>query len=229
MSVGLSPLFSLALHEEKRLWKEKEEVDEGRKGVAPHGPGEGNSCHVTPETMPRPQNGLFSLSTYVELTELDVRTLEDLGDGGGVGDEGGGRGLADRGHGAEGGEGTVGDPGHEVVRVLVLEVVDRGLNVAHGELAAVRDRDGEVLAHGGVDGGKERAALEEGRGEVRDVGRGVGAVARGDEGGVAGGEEVETREGDHVDRELAEVRVEHTGETERRCCQLEYQESLAHR
>lgn len=152
----------------------------------------------------------------VELLELDVRTLEDLGDGGGVGDKGGRSNLADGGNGAESGKGTVGDPGNEVVRVLGLVLVDRVLNVAHRKLAAVGDRDGEVLAHGGVDGGKERAALEESSGELGDVGGGVRAVRRGDERGVAGSEEVETGEGDHVDGKLAEVRVEDTGEAEGR-------------
>lgn len=146
--------------------------------------------------------------------------LEDLRDGGGVGNKGSGSNLADGGHGAEGGKSAVGDPGDKVLRVLGLVLVDRVLNVAHRELAAVRDRDGEVLAHGGVDGGEERAALEEGVGELGDVRGGVGAVRSRDERGVAGREEVETREGDHVDGELAEVRVEDTGEAEGRWGQV---------
>jgi len=156
----------------------------------------------------------------VELAELRVRALEDLRDGGGVGDKGGRGSLADRGHSAEGGKGTVGDPGDEVGRVLALVVVNGGLNVAHRQLATVGDRDGEVLAHEGVDGGKKAAALEEGGGELGDVGGGVSAVSRGNKGSVTSSEEVETREGDHVDGELAEVRVEETGEAEGRCCQF---------
>lgn len=145
-----------------------------------------------------------------------MRALEHLRDGSRVGDEGRGRKLANGGHGAERGERAVGDPGDERVRVLVLELVDRVLNVAHRQLAAERDRDGEVLAHSGVDSREQAAALEEGRREVGDVGRSVRAVRRRHKRRVAGSEKVQTGEGDHVDGQLAEVRVEDTRETERR-------------
>merc|ERR1719440_1214677 len=70
------------------------------------------------------------------------------------------------------------------------------------------DSSGEVAAVAGVRGAHHVLGVESLLGELGD---GEGAVllgATGSEGGEANHEEVETREGDEVDSELAEVGVE---------------------
>ncbi len=63
--------------------------------------------------------------------ELVTDTLEELLDGGGVADEGGGHLETTRGNRAEGGLDVVGDPLDEVGRVLVLNIAHLVLDLLH--------------------------------------------------------------------------------------------------
>jgi hypothetical protein len=67
-------------------------------------------------------------------SELVTNTLEELLDGGGVTDEGGGHLEATRWDGAECGLDVVGNPLHEVGVVLVLDIAHLILNFFHGDL-----------------------------------------------------------------------------------------------
>ena len=67
-------------------------------------------------------------------SELVTNTLEELLDGGGVTNEGGGHAEAARGDGAKSSLDVVGDPLDEVGAVLGLDVAHLVLNLLHGDL-----------------------------------------------------------------------------------------------
>jgi hypothetical protein len=71
-------------------------------------------------------------------SELVTDTLEELLDGGGVTNEGGGHLEATRGDGAESGLDVVGNPLNEVGVVLVLDVAHLVLNLLHGDLTTAK-------------------------------------------------------------------------------------------
>ena len=168
-------------------------------------------------------------------SELVADTLEELLDGGGVSDESG-RHLETTGRdGAQGGLDVVGDPLNEVGLVLALDVAHLVLNLLHGDLSTAIE--GSVLEQKRVEQIENRGHIQDGRaGEVTTVTEvrsshhvlGVehllGQLRNGDgteRVGAAAGqrseanhEEVETRERNHVDGQLAKIRVELTGETE---------------
>lgn len=164
-------------------------------------------------------------------SELITDTLEELLDGGGVTDEGRGHLETTGRNGAQGGLDVVGDPLDEVGLVLALDVAHLVLNLLHGDTSTAKYLLAGVMQsmqeENSQDGGAgEVAAVAEVRGShhVLGVEHLLGQLGNGDgtEGvGAAAGqrseadhEEVETREGNHVDSQLAEVGVELTRETE---------------
>ncbi|EPY39693.1 hypothetical protein AGDE_04235 [Angomonas deanei] len=147
-------------------------------------------------------------------SELLTDTAEHLLDAGVVTDEGDGHLETLGGNIADGGLYVVGDPLDEVGRVLVLDVEHLLIDLLGGHATAEERGGGEVAAVAGVGGlhhvlGVEHLLGELGHGETAVL---LGAAAG--EGGEAHHEEVQTGEGHEVDGELAEVRVELTGEAE---------------
>lgn len=147
-------------------------------------------------------------------SELIADTLEQLLDGGGVTNEGGGHLEATGRNGAESGLDVVGDPLNEVALVLVLDVAHLVLNLLHGDLTAEESGAGEVTAVTEVRGSHHVLGVEHLLGELGNAEVAVLRAATAGQGSEADHEEVQTREGNHVDGELAKVGVQLAGETE---------------
>lgn len=146
--------------------------------------------------------------------ELLADTLEERLDRGRVADEGR-RHLEATGRNVTLSGGNVsGDPLDEVGRVLGLDGLELVLDLLHRNLTAVDAHDGEVAAVTGVRSSHHVLGVEHLLSELRNRDSAVRSRATRGEGRKADHEEVETGEGNHVDGELAEVRVELTGETE---------------
>lgn len=146
-------------------------------------------------------------------SELVADTLEELLDGGGVTDEGGRHLEATGGNGAQSGLDVVGDPLNEVALVLVLDVAHLVLNLLHGDLTAEQSGASEVAAVTEVGGSHHVLGVEHLLGQLGDVDLAVRVATTAGQGSEADHEEVQTREGNHVDGELAKIGVELTGET----------------
>lgn len=146
-------------------------------------------------------------------SELITDTLEEFLDGGGVSNEGGGHLEATGGNGAESGLDVVGDPLNEVGLVLALDVAHLVLNLLHGDASTEDSGAGEVTAVTEVRSSHHVLGVEHLLGQFRngDGAEGVGATAG--QRSKADHEEVKTREGNHVDSQLAQVRVQLTRET----------------
>merc|ERR1711943_8629 len=145
-------------------------------------------------------------------SELLGDTLPELLDGGGVTNEDGSHLETLGGDVAHGGLDVVGDPLHEVGGVLVLDVEHLLVNLLGGHTATEEGGASEVATVTRIGGTHHVLGIEHLLGEL---GHGEGTVllgATGGERGEAGEEEVETGEGDEIDTELAEVRVELTRE-----------------
>merc|ERR1712144_43801 len=145
-------------------------------------------------------------------SELLGDALPELLDGGGVTNEDGSHLETLGGDVADGGLDVVGDPLHEVGGVLVLDVEHLLVNLLGGHTATEEGRASEVATVTGVSGAHHVLGIEHLLGEL---GHGEGTVllgATGGKGGEPSEEEVETGEGDEIDTELAEVRVELTRE-----------------
>merc|ERR1719242_242720 len=144
-------------------------------------------------------------------SELFSNPLEELLDGGGVADEGGchletsGRDVADS------SLDVVGDPLHEVGRVLVLDVKQLLIHLLHGHPAPEHTGHGEVSAVSGVAGCHHVASIEHLLGQLGNGERPVLLRTTGGEWSKPGHEEVETREGNHVDSQLPQVSIELAG------------------
>jgi len=147
-------------------------------------------------------------------SELVADTLEELLDGGGVTNEGGRHLEATGGNGAQSGLDVVGDPLNEVALVLALDVAHLVLNLLHGDLTAEQSGASEVAAVTEVGSSHHVLGVEHLLGQLGDADLAVRLAAAAGQGSEADHEEVQTREGDHVDGELAEIGVELTGETE---------------
>lgn len=147
-------------------------------------------------------------------SELVADTLEELLDGGGVSNEGGGHLETTGRNGAQGGLDVVGDPLDEVGLVLALDVAHLVLNLLHGDLSAEDSRAGEVTTVTEVRSSHHVLGVEHLLGQLRngDGTERVGTAAG--QRSEANHEEVKTRERNHVDGQLAKIRVELTGETE---------------
>ena len=112
---------------------------------------------------------------------------------------------------------VVRDPLDKVARVFVLHVLHLFLDFLHRHSAAEHGGDGEVAAVPRVRGSHHHVLGV--KHLLRQFGHGDGAVlltAASGEGRETGHEKVLTREGDHVDGEFAEIRLELTGETQSR-------------
>jgi hypothetical protein len=147
-------------------------------------------------------------------SELVTDTLEELLDGGRVTDKGGGHLEAAGRNGAEGGLDVVGDPLNEVGGVLVLDVAHLVLDLLHGDLTAEVGGAGQVTTVAEVRSSHHVLGVEHLLGELGngDGTEGVGATAG--QRSETDHEEVETGEGNHVDGQLPQVRVQLTGETQ---------------
>ncbi|KFP94168.1 hypothetical protein N329_04312, partial [Haliaeetus albicilla] len=158
--------------------------------------------------------------------ELLRDTLEELLDGRAVADEGDSHLETTRRYVTDGRLHVVGDQLAEVRAVLVLQVEHLvvHLNVVnfdallvhllHGHATSEGGGHREVTAVTGIAGGHHVFGVEDLLGELGDGEGAVLLAAARRQRGEAGHEEVETREGHHVDGQLAEISIELTGETE---------------
>lgn len=147
-------------------------------------------------------------------SELVTDTLEELLDRGRVTDKGRGHLEVAGRNRAESGLDVVGDPLDEVGLVLVLDIAHLVLDLLHRDLTAEDGRAGEVAAVAEVRGGHHVLGVEHLLGQLGDGDGAEAVAAAAGEGSEADHEEVETREGNHVDGQLAEVGVELARETE---------------
>lgn len=165
--------------------------------------------------------------------ELLTNALEELLDGGGVTNEGRRHLKATGGNGAESSLDVVGDPLNEVGGVLVLDVAHLVINLLHGDLTTAGNnvrscaaqtgtcmgnlqdgRASEVATVAEVRGSHHVLGVEHLLGELRDADSTERVSATAGQGSKADHEEVKTGERNHVDGELAEIRVQLTGETQ---------------
>jgi len=111
---------------------------------------------------------------------------------------------------------VVRDPLDEVRGILVLDVEHLFVNLLHAHAASEHGRNGEVSPVTRIAGGHDVFGVEH---LLDEFGDGEGTVlltASGGEGREAGDEEVKTRERDHVHRQLPEIRIQLTGESQTR-------------
>jgi hypothetical protein len=106
------------------------------------------------------------------------------------------------------------DPLNEVARVLGLHSLELILDFSHGNLSSEDTTDSEVSTVTGVRGGHHVLGVEHLLSKLRNGNSAVRSRSTGGKRGETDHEEVETRERNHVDTELSQVRVELTGETE---------------
>ena len=106
----------------------------------------------------------------------------------------------------------VGDPFHKEGRVLVLDIVHLVIHFPHGHAATEDGGHGEVAAVPWVTGGHHVLGVKHLLGKLGDCEGTVLLGATGGEGSKAGHEEMKSREGHHVDSQLAEISIELAGE-----------------
>ncbi|KFU85777.1 hypothetical protein M959_05473, partial [Chaetura pelagica] len=146
--------------------------------------------------------------------ELLRDPLEELLDGCAVANEGGGH-LQPPGRDvADGHLDIVGDPLYEVRAVLALDGQHLLVHLLHGHAAPEDSGHGEVATMAGVASCHHVLGIKHLLGELGDGEGAVLLAATGCQRGEAWHEEVEAREGHHVDGQLAEVGVELAREAE---------------
>ena len=148
--------------------------------------------------------------------KLHADAYEDLLDGRVVADESAALLEALRRNVTDGSDDIVGDPLHEVRAVLVLDTLNLLVHLLHGHASAEHGSSGEVPAVARIGGGHHVLGIEHLLGNVRHAQCRVFLRAAAGERGKPGHEEVETREGNHVDSQLAQVGIELAGESEAR-------------
>ncbi|KFQ47527.1 hypothetical protein N334_08191, partial [Pelecanus crispus] len=146
--------------------------------------------------------------------ELLRDPLEELLDGRAVADEGDGHLEATWWNVTHGSLHVVGDPLDEVRAVLVLHVEHLLIHLLHGHATSEDSGHREVTAVTGIAGSHHVFGIEDLLGELRDGEGAVLLAAARCQGGEARHEEVETREGHHVDSQLAKIGIELTRETQ---------------
>jgi len=147
-------------------------------------------------------------------SELFRDTLEELLDGGGVANEGGGHLEATGRDVANGGLDVVGDPFNKVRAILVLDVEHLLIDLLHGHAATEDCGHGQVPSMSGIAGSHHVLGIEH---LLSKLGHGQSPVllaSPGGEGSKARDEEVKTGEGHHVDCQLPEISVQLAREAE---------------
>ncbi|KFZ48790.1 hypothetical protein N338_05997, partial [Podiceps cristatus] len=140
--------------------------------------------------------------------------FEELLDGRAVTDEGDGHFETARRDVANGRLDVVGDPFDEVRAVLVLDVEHLLVHLLHGHATSEDGGHRQVTAVTGIAGGHHVFGVEDLLGELGDGEGAVLLAAARRQRGETGHEEMETREGHHVDGQFTEIGVELTGETQ---------------
>ena len=146
--------------------------------------------------------------------KLLADALEELLDGRAVANECGGHFEPAGRDVAHGRLDVVWDPLDKVGAVLVLDVEHLLVDLLHGHTPAEHGSDGEVSTVTWIAGSHHVLGVKHLLGQLGDGESSVLLGAATGERGKPWHEEVETREGDHVDGELAEVGVELAGESE---------------
>jgi len=149
--------------------------------------------------------------------ELFGDALEQLLDGGGVADEGGGHLETTWWNVAHGNLDVVGDPFDKVGGVLVLDVEHLLVDLLHGHAASEDGGNGQVASVAWVAGSHHVLGVKHLLGEFWNSQGTVLLAAASSEWGKSGHEEMETWEGHHVDCQLSQVSVQLTWESEAGC------------